>query len=323
MASQNVRNGPKVDCMYKLNPLYKPIDLTGVSSNCMYSLKKVEAAKMDVAHSDTPCNGFDQSPLAALEARQDAILKKLATLQTEVNKLEAESKTGISAPMAMACQPACGIQESPYELSSGVIEDVVVNASPENPPYSLFILYQLLKGQYRVMTATHMHSSVKDIPENLRIAFRNGGRGSRSDFQIAITLIWKDVKHGPTLMVSPGAQTRLEGEAAIARFIGRMMKPAYDACDPVIATQIDSWLDIATNLVLGGNAKEKASALKSLNSALGKRDWLVGNSLTFADIVMWSALQQKGQVEGAPANVKKWLKSCSNQPVFQMAHNLL
>jgi aminoacyl tRNA synthase complex-interacting multifunctional protein 2 len=124
-------------------------------------------------------------------------------------------------------------------------------------------------------------------------------------------------------MVSPGAQTRIEGEATIARFIGRMMKPAYDVCDPVFATKVDHWLDVATNQMLRGNTKEKASAVKSLNSTLGKCDWLVGNSLTLADVVMWSAFQQGGLVESAPGNVKKWLKSCSNHAAFQMASNLL
>jgi hypothetical protein len=69
-----------------------------VLSDTVYAMPHINLFpfKMDSAPSDSPCNGLDQNPLVALEARQEAILKKLATLQTEVDKLEAQSKTSVS-----------------------------------------------------------------------------------------------------------------------------------------------------------------------------------------------------------------------------------
>ena len=83
--------------------------------------------------------------------------------------------------------------------------------------------------------------------------------------------------------------------------------------------QIDELLDIAQLQVMSGNVKERAAAVRSLNATLGKQDWLTGGQPCVADVVMWSALHQAGQTASAPANVKKWLKLCSQNALFQSA----
>ena len=123
-------------------------------------------------------------------------------------------------------------------------------------------------------------------------------------------------------MISPTKQTAVTGEVNIARYINRVINPDCEA-DIVMATQVDEWLDIAQIQIINGNTKEKAAALRNLNSRLGKNDWLVGSSLSLVDIVTWSALQQTNQAGSAPANVKKWLKVCSEIELFRTAMSLL
>lgn len=118
-------------------------------------------------------------------------------------------------------------------------------------------------------------------------------------------------------MVEPHRQTPIIGESNVARYLMRLLNPNYDTDDIVKATQIDEWLDTANIQILQGNTKEKAAAVRSLNSRLGRNDWLVGSEVSLADIVMWSALNQTNQASDAPANVKKWLKLCSTNPAFK------
>ena len=120
------------------------------------------------------------------------------------------------------------------------------------------------------------------------------------------------------MMLSPNIQTRVYGEANVARYLARLLNPAYDAGDIVTAAETDQWLDCATQ-VIHGNNKERASVLRLINSRLGKHAWLVGSGLTLADIVLWSALQQCKMTQAVSGNVKQWLDNCSQQPVFQHA----
>lgn len=125
------------------------------------------------------------------------------------------------------------------------------------------------------------------------------------------------------LMVSPHNQTAIQGETNIARYIMRLMNPNYDSTDPIAATQVDDWLDIAQQQLHQGNTKEKAAAIKALNARLGRNDWLVRSEMSLADMVMWAALFQTNQMCGVPANVKKWLASCDKNSVFQLAKTVL
>ena len=119
-------------------------------------------------------------------------------------------------------------------------------------------------------------------------------------------------------MVSPSEQTPIQGEANIARFLARLLRPPYDDTDIIRATEIDNLVDLAYPLTKGNN-KERAAVLRTLNAKLGKSAWLVGDEITLADIVLWGAIMQTGQFEGAPGNVKKWLDRCSEQKAFAFA----
>ena len=131
------------------------------------------------------------------------------------------------------------------------------------------------------------------------------------------------VKHGASIMVNPGSQLSIQGEANVARYLARLLVPAYDSGDITTATEIDYYVDMATPLAHGKD-KEKASVIKTLNAKLGKfNTWLVGDKLSLADIVLWSAMHQGNQATTAPGNVKRWLDGCHQIVAFQSAMKVL
>ena len=124
------------------------------------------------------------------------------------------------------------------------------------------------------------------------------------------------------MMLSPNIQTQIYGEANVARYLARLINPAFYMADIVTAVEVDNWLDHATQVIHGSN-KERAGVLRTINARLGRHSWLVGSSLTLADVVMWSALQQCKMTQAVPGNVKKWLDVCSQQPIFQLAQQVV
>lgn len=106
------------------------------------------------------------------------------------------------------------------------------------------------------------------------------------------------------------------------RYIARLLGFNYEN-DPILSTQIDDWLETAHSSVIHGSNKERQSVLKSLNSHLGKNSYLVGNSVTLADIIIWSALVQTKLHKDLPANVSKWYKGLLNNEMFAYSENLV
>jgi len=267
-----------------------------------------------------------------LEKRQHTILERLSRLQHEVNQLAgpAEPATkSCSKPVSSSAAPEASsmpLAKTPNTEafpSTGLL-DVVINANPANPPLSVVVLTEMLAEQVKLMRSCHTHSSaVAMTPEKLKsFGDLNGSVSDRNKYQAAITLIWKDVKHGTNMMVSPRVQTLVEGESNVARYLARLLNPAYDSTDAVTATNIDQWLDQASQFVSGSN-KERTAVLRSVNAQLGKAQWLVGGQLSLADIVLWSAIQQTGQADSVPGNVKKWIQTCNNTKLFKNALQLV
>lgn len=131
------------------------------------------------------------------------------------------------------------------------------------------------------------------------------------------------MENGPELMVSPARQSCVTGEVNIARYINRLLSPAFDTDDIVMATTADEWLDTADLQILNGNSKQRNAALKSLNNRLKKNDWLVGDQFSVVDAVTWSALHQTELAKSAAESVQKWISACNGMPGFSAALSLL
>ena len=108
----------------------------------------------------------------------------------------------------------------------------------------------------------------------------------------------------PCLVVSPCAHTPLTGEITIARFLCRTLLPdLYGNLTPEESANVDYWIDQA----LAGN-KERTAALKSLNVKLAKQQWILGDKMTLADVVLACCTVKENGSSSAPGNVNKWLK---------------
>ena len=120
--------------------------------------------------------------------------------------------------------------------------------------------------------------------------------------------------------MSANSQTPIQGEANVARYLARLITPRYDDGPIQHVCAVDDLVDLASNSILAGSSKEKAAAVRTLNSVLGKNEWLApSGEMSVADAVVWSALQQTGASKGAPGNVQKWLKACEGHVAYKSA----
>ncbi|KAM6156296.1 aminoacyl tRNA synthase complex-interacting multifunctional protein 2 isoform 1-T1 [Rhynchocyon petersi] len=297
---------------------------------CMYRLPNIHAQSSGPALDVSHVQGEADPSLQALESRQDEILKCLYELKAAVDGLSKMIQTPDAdldmTDILQADEPSA-LVTSAVDLNSvlgkgyGALKDIVINANPAEPPFSLLVLHRLLCDRYRVLSTVHTHSSVRNVPGNLLTCFGEQTRKqSRHEYQLGFTLIWKNV---PKTQMKFSVQTMctIEGEGNIARFLFSLFGQKHDA---VSLTLIDSWVDVAIFQLKEGSSKEKATVFRAMNSALGKTPWLVGHELTVADVVLWSVLRQTGGASGTlPTNVERWLKACENLAAFNAALKLL
>ena len=85
----------------------------------------------------------------------------------------------------------------------------------------------------------------------------------------------------------------LTGDLQVSRHVARLIsaqnKLDLVGKDWVARTEVDHWVSFAAK----GSPQSRDSSLKDLNSALTHRTFLVGNSVTFADIAVWASLRSK------------------------------
>ncbi|XP_061258226.1 aminoacyl tRNA synthase complex-interacting multifunctional protein 2 [Bos javanicus] len=317
--------------MYQVKPYHEGSGSLRVElPTCMYRLPNVHGRTGSPAPSADHVQEASDPSLQALESHQDDILKRLYELKAAVDGLSKMIQTPDAdldvTNIIQADEPAA-LSTSTVDLNAmlgqdhGALKDIVINANPASPPLSLLVLHRLLCDHYKVLSSVHTHSAVQSVPANLLQCFGEQTRQQpRHEYQLGFTLIWKDV---PKTQMKFSVQTMcpIEGEGNIARFLFSLFGQKQDA---VNLTLIDSWVDIAIFQLKEGSSKEKAAVFRSMNSALGKTPWLVGDELTVADVVLWSVLRQTGGCGGmAPANVQKWMQACENLAPFHTALKLL
>ncbi|XP_028670040.1 aminoacyl tRNA synthase complex-interacting multifunctional protein 2 isoform X1 [Erpetoichthys calabaricus] len=293
---------------------------------CMYRLPNIHRDDGDRDHAFQDAE-VDPA-VKALEARQDEIMRRLYDLKAAVEGL---SKT-ITTPDAdidvahlsevVDSKPLAGTADLDTLLGKnyGALRDIVINANPSHPPLSLLVLHCLLRKRFHVLSTVHVHSSVSNVPPHLLACFEEQDKNqSRHDFQLGFTLIWKDVPT-PQMKFSIQNMCPIEGEGNIARFLFALLGQQQD---PITATLVDSWIDMAIFQLGQGSSKEKVAVLRTINAALGRSPWLVGANRSLADIVTCCVVLQAAGPVAIPANVQKWMKSCENLPEFNGVYKLL
>lgn len=123
----------------------------------------------------------------------------------------------------------------------------------------------------------------------------------------------------PSMVLTPQRHTVVQGSANICRFLCRIYCPnLYEGLGAETACKIDNWLDLASLSFTCGNAKEKASVLRQMNSCLGNSSFLVDNKglLTAADLLLFSVIAPQEGLKCAN-NVKNWMKCCKDIPFLK------
>ncbi|WP_420426559.1 glutathione S-transferase family protein [Algiphilus sp.] len=132
-------------------------------------------------------------------------------------------------------------------------------------------------------------------------------------------------------------ETVLADANAILVYLARKYAPDYLPTDPVEEAQVQRWLSVAANEIANGPAaarlvtvfgatldaelaQSKArNVLKTMDSILQDRQWLVADRPTIADVAIYSyvAHAPEGNVSLAPyANVRALLKRIESLPGF-------
>jgi len=320
--------------MYKMKPL-SVFNMVDSESNCSTALPTAdELAKEDLLMKD-----LSQDDEAALKDLRTTQIKMLSTLDELRHRVEALKKEiGVdqlpkdvldAIEASLSTSVASTSSSAPPALADAVIRDIVVCAHPDRLPLAVLVYFELLKRHFKVIGSVHTHSSVSNVPKTLTSAFACNessftsgiakGASSRADYDLALTLIWKDVARGAEMMVAPHRQAKLVGDAAASRYLARICQP-YDGegCDAVAATEIDTWADNANF----SSEKEFLAHVKSLSSRLSApRQWIVGESPSLADVINWAAIRSSPFTtkHPLPANVESWRKRCEDRPEFQLA----
>lgn len=304
--------------MYKMQPYYTVNRVTSSSVSCV-NTARAAASESSLAGSIAPIQ-FSGS-LDWLEQRQEVVLKRLEVMQTLVAQLE--QKHPVNPIFYPVVSTTSGSVLPAFAGQAGCVLDLSISADPSSVPLSLVVLAEQVSLQFPTLLSTFVHSSVTSagIPDRLQKLLQSNDSCTRADSHVAVTLVWKKVTHGPQLVVDPVHQTTIQGEANVARYLWALLAKSRPELDAAKATLEDELVDLAQLQMFEGNNKEKAAAVRKLNSVIGKQNsWLMGGDTpSLADVVCWSAVHQAGLVQGAPANVQRWLKACMQHKYFGTA----
>ncbi|CAD5125622.1 DgyrCDS13825 [Dimorphilus gyrociliatus] len=240
--------------MYSTKPIVSNIKIEDNSSP-MYEVKPFVCFS----------NGGEQNKdiLLELEKRQTRLLERIDKLRIDLDTI---------CPQV----PCLG----------GNCEDHVISVNPNDPPFSIFVLANLLSSYHNVRVSSHVHSSITHVPKAYLLSSYVGCTSfSRNGFSMGLTFIWKDVKK-PSLFVSG---TRIEGEGNIARYLNSLIAAEKDI---VTQTKID---DLIEDVEWRG--------VVSIEN--GNSEFLLGDKPCLADIVAWSILVRQNRKS---PKIDEWMK---------------
>lgn len=264
---------------------------------------------------------FSKNDVMTLQLRQERILRQLEELKLQLQSIRKNNQNPSSNVSSSAASSTVSSTKTTIgkSLKPDKLQDIVIAASPQHPPFSLPVLLNMLREHVKVGTNVHVHSSVTADTTKLPVLkFFERSNGSRSEVQMMITLIWKNVDGiDPVMIIDPTVHSAIKGEVNIARYFFRLLGRYGEAPE---STLVDHLLDTIHASILYGNNKEMQSVVRQLNAKLGKNKWLASQDApTVADAVAWSFFQRSDLAAGSSANVAKWLANCDSHKFFHDA----
>ncbi|CAN8203249.1 unnamed protein product [Coccothraustes coccothraustes] len=130
------------------------------------------------------------------------------------------------------------------------------------------------------------------------------------------------VQEGKETILSVSEQVSFTDVNSIARYLARVAASAgLYGSNLLEHTEIDHWLEFSATKL--STASQFPSAIQELNHCLSLRTYLVGNSLSLADLCVWAVLKDNGTWQGqleqnkAPVHAKRWYSFLEVQRAFQ------
>ncbi|XP_041907506.1 bifunctional glutamate/proline--tRNA ligase isoform X5 [Corvus kubaryi] len=130
------------------------------------------------------------------------------------------------------------------------------------------------------------------------------------------------VQEGKETILCVSEQVSFTDVNSIARYLARVAASAgLYGSNLLEHTEIDHWLEFSATKL--STASQFPSAVQELNHCLSLRTYLVGNSLSLADVCVWAVLkdnstwQERLEQNKAPVHAKRWYNFLEVQRAFQ------
>ncbi|XP_053794441.1 bifunctional glutamate/proline--tRNA ligase isoform X3 [Vidua chalybeata] len=130
------------------------------------------------------------------------------------------------------------------------------------------------------------------------------------------------VQEGRETILSVSEQVSFTDVNSIARYLARVAaSTGLYGSNLLEHTEIDHWLEFSATKL--STASQFPSAIQELNHCLSLRTYLVGNSLSLADLCVWAVLkdnstwQEQLEQNKAPVHAKRWYSFLEVQRAFQ------
>jgi len=284
--------------MYVMKPLSTNVETLNINSP-MYRMKNLHG---DSCPTQCPMSEEEMTTIENEQARILEGLSQLNALIDQIRKSILEEKP--RAQKAHAQKASFGTCRSPSEFPC--VHDIVVNANPSSPPFSLLALQKAWSSLVDVNISCHVHSSAKGAPQGWPGSLDTKTEGSAQ--QINVRLVWKEISGDCELIVSPIKAVPLLGEVNLLRLLKRWH---FSEGDPLVEVKVDDALDQIHRLSVKGDAGEDVtnSLLRLLSAS---KHWIVGDSPSIADIAAWSLIKRKNVTFPPNSPASQWL-SKSNQ----------
>lgn len=295
--------------MYEISPIIKQ-EFIIEYPKCMYEVKNLNVAKNgykgDTLTRAENSETFEQKHLdlpnmTELENKQKNILKQLEELKKLLNTV----KGSLNLPKEKTIiknNTKSNPKTQALRLNSEKLEDFVINASPNYPPYFLLFLQRLLKDELRIQISSHVHSSVNKLQPKSQYFINNLKEfKSQGQYTINVRLIWKEV--GPDTEISVSYYP-ICGEVNILRYILRSINSSlYDN-----SVRADHFMDTSYLLSKISEKASRSSILQEISKSLKKSKWLMGTEATAADIALYSSIKNYVSSNEISADLAKWIK---------------
>ncbi|KAL5289906.1 AIMP2 family protein [Megaselia abdita] len=281
--------------MYEIKPLWNSnmeiIDLP----NCMYQLKECDLyqnnAKSTIDDKTDSC-----------EIRQNNLIDQLKNLRKQL--------ADIRISLKMLDLPQNSFKDN--QLKEESLNDIVINAHPNFVPYALLAMKNAWKTIFNIKVKAYSHSTISEISKEATEFQKNIEHPTfSSDLpSLNITLIWKNCEH-TEMISSPTMYVPIYGEVNIVRFLGRIGPKEYRYENSILCNEMDAVMDICYQLLRCSTNKARSNLLRFLSIYLQEKEYFGGDSMSVADIAVYSSLKRLSQAfssKDLTSNLKEWHK---------------